>query len=148
MLARIGIKASVETLPASVFFGRVQAGNNPAPLFLTAWSNVMGDAGYTLNNLFHTIDKTTKLGSTNRSGYSDPLTDQQIDAALHEPDPVRRLTFLQNADRRSLEARVLIPLFTAPVLLASKASIQYDVGDSGSSEMTSAMRAHPLTVRQ
>jgi peptide/nickel transport system substrate-binding protein len=143
MLARIGIKASVDTLPASVFFGRVQTGNNPVPLFLTAWSNVMGDGGYTLNNLFHTTDRTTKLGATNRSGYSDPLSDQLIDAALHEPDPARRLTFLQDANRRSLEAHVLIPLFTAPVLLASKAGIGYDVGDSGSSEMTSAMRAHP-----
>ncbi len=143
MLARIGIKASVDTLPASVFFGRVQTGNNPVPLFLTAWSNVMGDGGYTLNNLFHTTNKETKLGATNRSGYADPLTDQQIDAALHEADPVRRLTFLQNANRRSLEAHVLIPLFTAPVLLASKTGIRYDVGDSGSSEMTSAMRAHP-----
>ena len=142
MLARVGIKVSVETLPASVFFGRVQAGNNPAPLFLTAWSNVMGDAGYTLNNLFHSIDRETKLGTTNRSGYSDPVTDQLIDAALHEPDPARRLAFLRDADRRSLEARVLIPLFTAPVLLASKVGIDYSVGDSGSSEMTSAMRTH------
>ncbi|UPG74671.1 hypothetical protein MVG78_19635 (plasmid) [Roseomonas gilardii subsp. gilardii] len=70
-------------------------------------------------------------------------TDRLIDAALHEPDAERRLGFLQAANRRGLEARVLLPLFSAPVVLASKATISYDVGDSGSSEMTSAMRAHP-----
>ena len=144
MLARIGIKASVETMPASVFFSRIKTGSNPAPLFLTAWSNVMGDAGYTLNNLYHSFDREAKMGSTNRSGYSDAETDRLIDAALREPDAARRLELLKSANRRGLEARVLLPLFSAPVVLASKASIRYDVGDSGSSEMTSAMRAHPL----
>ena len=143
MLARIGIKASVEALPAAVFFSRVRTGANPAPLFLTAWSNVMGDAGYTLNNLFHTTDPARKMGATNRSGWSDPALDHDIDAALNEPDPARRLALLRAADRRALDARVLLPLFTAPVVLASRTGIRYDVGDSGSSEMTSAMRAHP-----
>ena len=143
MLARVGIRATVEALPASVFFSRVRTGANPAPLFLTAWSNVMGDAGYTLNNLFHTTDPARKMGATNRSGWSDPTLDSTIDAALNEPDPARRLSLLRDADRRALDARVLLPLITAPVLLASRAGIRYDVGDSGSSEMTSAMRAHP-----
>ncbi|MFC0410354.1 ABC transporter substrate-binding protein [Roseomonas elaeocarpi] len=143
MLARVGIKTGVETLPASVFFSRIRTGANPAPLFLTAWSNVMGDGGYTLNNLFHSFNRDTKMGSTNRSGYSDAETDRLIDAALHEPDAERRLGLLQAGNRRGLEARVLLPLFTAPVVLASRADIRYDVGDSGSSEMTSAMRAHP-----
>jgi peptide/nickel transport system substrate-binding protein len=143
MLARIGIKASVEALPASMFFSKVRTGANPAPLFLSAWSNVMGDAGYTLNNIFHSIDRDRKMGGTNRTDYSDPVTDQEIDAALTEHDPAKRLSLLKSANRRIADARVMLPLFTAPVVLASKASIRYDVGDSGSSEMTSAMRAHP-----
>ena len=143
MLARVGIRATVEAVPASVFFSRVRTGSNPAPLFLGAWSNVMGDAGYTLNNLFHTWDRERKMGGTNRSGWSDAVTDQEIDAALNEHDPVRRLALLRSASARALEARVLLPLVTAPVVLASKAGIRYEVGNSGSSEMTSAMRAHP-----
>lgn len=143
MLARIGIKASVEALPASVFFSKVRTGANPVPLFLSAWSNVMGDAGYTLNNIFHSITPARKMGGTNRTSWSDAVTDQEIDAALTEQDPARRLSLLRSAERRSTNARVLLPLFTAPVVLASKADIAYDVGESGSSEMTSAMRAHP-----
>ena len=143
MLARVGIKAAVEALPASVFFGRVRTGSNPAPLFLSAWSNVIGDAGYTLNNMYRTTDTARKMGSTNRSGISDPALDREIDAALTEHDPARRLALLRSAERRAVESRALLALFTAPVVLASKASIRYDVGDSGSSEMTSAMRAHP-----
>ena len=143
MLARVGIKVSVDALPAAVFFPKVRTGNNPVPLFLSAWSNVMGDAGYTLNNIFHSIDPARKMGGTNRASYSDPVTDSEIDAALTESDPDKRLTLLRSADRRVADARVLLPLFTAPVVLASKSNIAYDVGDSGSSEMTSAMRAHP-----
>ena len=142
MLARIGIKASVEALPAAVFFPKVRTGANPVPLFLSAWSNVMGDAGYTLNNIFHSIDPARKMGGTNRTSYSDALTDQEIDAALTESDPARRLALMKSAGRRIAAARVVLPLFTAPVVLASKAGIAYDVGDSGSSEMTSAMRTH------
>ncbi|HYZ62342.1 MAG TPA: ABC transporter substrate-binding protein [Acetobacteraceae bacterium] len=143
MLARVGIKAGVEAVPAAVFFGRVRTGANAAPIFLGAWSNVIGDAGYTLNNMFHSIDRERKMGSTNRSLMSDPELDREIDAALTEHDPAKRLALLRAAGRRAADARVLLPLFTAPVVLASKASITYDVGDSGSSEMTSAMRAHP-----
>ncbi len=143
MLARVGIKASVEALPAAVFFGKVRTGANPVPLFLAAWSNVMGDAGYTLNNIFHSYDRDRKMGSTNRTAWSAPDTDAAIDAALTEPDPARRLLLLRSAGTEALAARAVLPLFTAPVVLASKASIRYDVGDSGSSEMTSAMRAHP-----
>jgi peptide/nickel transport system substrate-binding protein len=142
MLARVGIKASVEALPASVFFSKVRTGANSAPLFLSAWSNVIGDAGYTLNNMFHSIDRERKMGSTNRSSLSDPELDREIDAALTERDAAKRLETLRSAERRATELRVLLPLFTAPVVLASKAGISYDVGDSGSSEMTSAMRAH------
>jgi peptide/nickel transport system substrate-binding protein len=143
MLARIGIKAAVEALPAAVFFGKVRTGANPVPMFLGAWSNVMGDAGYTLNNIFHSFDRVRKIGSTNRTGWSDPVEDSEIEAALTEHDPARRLVLLRSANTRALQARVALPIFTAPVVLASKASIRYDVGDSGSSEMTSAMRAHP-----
>ena len=143
MLARIGIKASVEALPAAVFFGKVRTGSNPAPMFLGAWSNVMGDAGYTLNNIFHSYDRERKMGSTNRTGWSTPQTDATIDAALTEADAAKRLVLLRSAGQDALAARAVLPLFTAPVVLASKASVRYDVGDSGSSEMTSAMRAHP-----
>lgn len=143
MLARIGIQLQVQAIPANVYFGRVRAGNNPVPLFLGAWSNSQGDAGYTLNNLFHSIDRQTRLGASNRSGWSTPESDAEIEAALTERDPARRTALLRSANRRAIDARVLIPIFSAPVLLASRANVAYEVGESGSSEMTSAMRAHP-----
>ena len=82
------------------------------------------------------------MGSTNRSPLSDPELDRATDAALSEHDAARRLDLLRGAERREVDLHVLLPLFTAPVVLASRAGITYDVGDSGSSEMTSAMRAH------
>jgi len=143
MLARVGIQAAVQAVPANVYFSRVKAGSNPTPLFLGAWSNTQGDAGYVLNNLFHSYDRAKKLGASNRSGWSDAAADREIEAALTEHDPEKRRALLRAAGQRAIEARALIPLFSAPVLLASKDSIRYEVGDSGSSEMTSAMRAHP-----
>jgi len=143
MLARVGVRASVEAIPAAVFFSKVRTGANPVPLFLTAWSNVMGDAGYTLNNIVHSLDRERKMGSTNRSGWSSPATDATIEAALTEQDAAKRLDMLRSAGRDALAAKAVLPLFSAPVILASKATIRYDVGDSGASEMTSAMRAHP-----
>ena len=102
----------------------------------------MGDAGYTLNNIVHRLDRERKMGSTNRTGWSSPATDAMSDAALTERDATKRLDMLRSAGRDALAARAVLPLFSAPVILASRATIRYDVGESGSSEMTSAMRAH------
>ena len=142
LLARIGIRVDVQAIPASVYFGRIRPGNNPSPLFLGAWSNTMGDANYTLAAMFHTRDTERKLGASNRTGWSDAETDRNIEAAIAEPDPAKRVAFLQAAGRRAIDARVAIPLFSAPVLYASRTNITYDSGTAGSSEMTAAMRAH------
>lgn len=142
MLARIGIRVDVQAIPANVYFGRIRPNNNPSPLFLGAWGNTMGDANYTLAAVFHTFDAARKLGASNRSGWSDAETDRFIEAAITEADPAKRVALLQSAGRRAIEARVLIPLLTAPVLYASRDDITYDSGTAGSSEMTSAMRVH------
>jgi peptide/nickel transport system substrate-binding protein len=143
MLARIGIRAAVEAIPANVYFGRVRAGRNPAPLFLGAWGNSRGDMGYTLGAIFHSYSPQGGLGSSNRSGWADPETDREIQAALTEHDKAGRAALLTSAHRRAIEGRSLIPLFTAPVLLASSNRVAYRPGSSGSSELTLAMKAHP-----
>jgi len=142
LLARIGIRVDVQAIPANVYFGRIRPGNNPSPLFLGAWSNTMGDANYTLAAVYHTRDTERKLGASNRAGWSDAETDRDIEAAITEADPAKRVALLQSAGRRAIDARVLIPLFLAPVLYASREGITYDSGTAGSSEMTAAMRAH------
>jgi peptide/nickel transport system substrate-binding protein len=143
MLARIGIRVAVEAIPSNVYFGRVRAGRNPAPLFLGAWGNSRGDMGYTLGAVFHSFSPGGALGASNRSGWSDAEADREIATALTERDAARRATLLTSATRRATEARVLIPLFTAPVLLASNDRVTYVPGHSGSSELTLAVKAHP-----
>lgn len=143
MLARIGIRTAVEAIPSNVYFGRVRAGRNPAPLFLGAWGNSRGDMGYTLGAIYHSYGTQGGLGTSNRSGWSDADADREIRMALVERQPERREALLVSAGRRAVEGRSLIPLFTAPVLLASTDRVSYTPGHSGTSELTLAMKAHP-----
>jgi peptide/nickel transport system substrate-binding protein len=103
MLARIGIRVAVEAIPPNVYFGRVRAGRSPAPLFLGAWGNSRGDMGYTLGANFHSFGTQAGLGSSNRSGWADPETDREIQAALTERDEAKRTALLVSAHRRAIE---------------------------------------------
>lgn len=143
MLARIGIRASVDAVPGSVYFGRVRAGSNPQPLFLGGWANSQGDVLATLVAMYHSYDRGRGMGTANRSGWADEVADENIRAAQIEADAARRVEMEMIAFRRGTENRMFIPLFASPLILASRAGIAYRPGTAGSSELTLAMKARP-----
>jgi peptide/nickel transport system substrate-binding protein len=143
MLARIGIRITPEAVPGTVYFGKVRAGSNPQPLYLGGWTNSQGDVLTTMAAMFHSFDRTRGLGSANRSGWADEVTDRNIREAQLEPDMNKRLAMQMVAMRRTTEGLVYIPLFTSPLILASRKGIVYRPGTAGSSELTLAMKAHP-----
>lgn len=132
-----------EAVPATVYFGHTRAGGNAQPLFLGGWSNTRGDVLSTLVAMFHSYSRSGGLGSSNRSGWADPAADEAIRGAQVETDTARRIALESDALRRGTESRMYIPLFTSPLILASRAGIAYRPGTAGSSEMTLAMKAWP-----
>jgi peptide/nickel transport system substrate-binding protein len=138
MLSRIGIQASVEVTPASVYFSKLHTPGNPLPLFLLGWGNPTGDATVTLTSAVHSYDREHLLGSNNRSGFADPEVDRLIDASLVELDDAKRVAAMTEAMRLATDRYAVIPLVQPMAIWASRAAIDYLATDD---ERTLAMRA-------
>ncbi|MEM9224546.1 MAG: ABC transporter substrate-binding protein [Pseudomonadota bacterium] len=108
MLNRIGIEASVETLPRSVFFSRASRGGpDETPefsLILAGWGAGSGEASSPLRSLIRTG------GASNRGRHSNPEIDAVIDEALATVDDEKRQALLAKATEMAIEDSAIIPV--------------------------------------
>jgi peptide/nickel transport system substrate-binding protein len=89
MLNRIGIEATIETMPPSMFFSRASTGADGQPefsIFLAGWGAASGENSSPLKGLLATFDKDTGLGGSNRGRYSSKAFDDALDQALKTID--------------------------------------------------------------
>ena len=101
MFSRIGIKATVETMPKAVYFKRASSGGpNKSPEFsfmVLGWGAGSGEASSPLRALLHTYDKSTGMGRANRGRHSDSKVDSLIQKALATVDSDARGKLLAEA---------------------------------------------------
>lgn len=141
MLARAGILASVEVMPANVYFARLRTPGNELPLFLLGWGDITGDATATLVPVVHSYDREKRMGVNNRSGFADADLDGLIEAAVVELDNAKRVALLEQAMRLATDRYAVIPLYQPMSIFASRAGLVYRAGLGD--EKTLAMRASP-----
>jgi peptide/nickel transport system substrate-binding protein len=97
MFTRVGIDASIETLPPGPFFSRASAGANGLPEFsfiLVGWGSGTGEVSSPLKSLVQTFDKDKGWGPGNRGRYSNPELDKVIEEALATVDDPKRAALL------------------------------------------------------
>jgi peptide/nickel transport system substrate-binding protein len=105
MLARVGIQAKVETMPASVYFAKARAGE--FSFALLGWGSFSGDLA--LRALVATPDANKGYGAWNWGHYSNP----EVDALL-----VQDFATLDNSKREALaRAAATLALKDVPVIL-------------------------------
>jgi peptide/nickel transport system substrate-binding protein len=113
MLTRIGIDASVETLPPAVFFRRASSGgadNTPEFSFiLVGWGSGTGEASSPLRSLLYTVNKEKGTGAANRGRYSNLEVDKLVDAALVSVDDEKRADLLAKATEVAIGDLGIIP---------------------------------------
>ncbi|MCB9946261.1 MAG: ABC transporter substrate-binding protein [Rhodospirillaceae bacterium] len=111
MLARVGIDASVETMPRSVYFGRATGGENGSEfsLMLVGWGSDTGEASSPLRALLATKNPELGWGSTNRGGYSSAEMDAALTEAMQTVDDTRRAELLARACEIAMGDVGLIP---------------------------------------
>lgn len=113
MFARIGIEASVETLPPAPFFSRASSGNNGNPEFsfiLVGWSAGTGEPSDSLRTLLGTFDREKGTGAANRGRYSNPQFDAILANALRTVDDKKRAALLAEATDLAMNDVGLIPI--------------------------------------
>ncbi|MBS0323122.1 MAG: ABC transporter substrate-binding protein [Proteobacteria bacterium] len=119
--SRIGIKTRVETLPLSVYFGRLR--NADFSIGLLGWGSLAGDVA--AKTLVGTPDPAIGWGSWNWGRYSNPRVDGLIRDALATTDPSRRRRLAQAADTAALEDLAMIPLHHEIATWAMRRNLRY-----------------------
>lgn len=121
MWQRIGVRATIETMPHTVFSRR--RAQLELPAFLADWSG-RGVLIHTLASLMHTRDGG--FGAANRVRYSNPELDALIKAAIGDFDPERGKATLLRAARLARDDAGLVPvLFTVNTWAARRGSVNY-----------------------
>lgn len=137
MLSRIGIRTSVEAMPMSVYFGQL---SNPAgsafSMAMMGLSQGNGEAT-SLNVSFHTMDRAAGRGGFNFGRFSNPEVDRLVVTALSTMDRTEREQRMQDAIRRVMAERPVIPIHDQMVVTASRASLVF----------TTALNEHTLAMR-
>ena len=136
MLAAIGIDAQVETMPKSVYFTRMRAGE--FPMFMLGWGNAQGNSGSMLRSVLVTKDDEAGFGSWN-GGFSDLEADAQLKAAEQIMDTATRDEELAKASRMYMDAYAIIPLHAQNVVMGLRNGLGYTTMPD------EAFRAHMLT---
>ena len=113
MLNRVGIEASVETLPPSVFFTRASTGApDKGPEFsfiLVGWGAGTGEASSPLKSLIASFDREKGTGPSNRGRYSNKEVDKLIGDAVVTIDDKKRQDLLARATELAMEDVAIIP---------------------------------------
>ena len=138
MLTRIGIEATAETEPQTVFMSRMTAFN--ASLLLNGWGSY-GDNLIVLRQAVHSVDPARGYGGFNRGRYANAEVDRLIETAAATFDDGRREALQRQAMETAMRDGALIPLYTAAWIWAARRGIAFTPGfDEG----TIAMRATPV----
>jgi len=121
MLARIGIQTKVETMPASVYFGKARAGE--FAFALLGWGSFSGDLA--LRALLATPDAAKGYGTWNWGHYSNPKVDVLLEQGFATLDEEKREAMAREAATLALKDVPLILLHHQLASWAMKKGIAY-----------------------
>ncbi len=108
-LAKVGIQATLDVKPKSIFFPEVNQGK--LQFYLIGWFDGTFDMGRTYAKLAHTRDKERGFGELNGAAYSDPDIDKLIESANVMVDAAQREKALQDLNKMAMVDKITwIPL--------------------------------------
>ena len=107
MWTKLGLKAEVEAIPGSVFFGR--ASKQDFSAFAAQYGSE--EAGSGIRALIMTPDPAIGAGTANRTRYSNSKVDALAREALMQMDETKRSAWLEKAIEVAIEDQAFIPVF-------------------------------------
>ncbi len=130
MLARIGVKVDVQTMPASQLFSRGSRLEFSA--ILSGWVG-NGEPSSTLVSLMATFDPAKGMGASNRGRWSNAEYDMALQTALRTMDEPKRLALYGRAAEIAIAEMGMIPVYFTINTWATRRDLTYEArGDETS----------------
>lgn len=123
MLARVGIKAEVQTMPATMLFTR--GSKLEFSMMLSGWVGT-GEASSPLTALMATYDPKTGMGPSNRGRWSNPAFDATLGDALRTFDEAKRNALYARAAEIAVGDMGVIPVYFTVNTWATRKGLTYD----------------------
>ena len=123
MLARIGLKVSVDAMTSSQFFAKRT--KRDFGFWLAGWISDTGDMSAQLKPLAATPDRDKGWGTTNPGGYSNREVDALLEKALGTIDDTKRAALLAQASRIAMADYGVLPLHFEMTTWAMRKELAY-----------------------
>lgn len=123
-LSRIGVKATVDAMPSSVYFPKRAKREFSASL--GGWPAETGEASALFSLWVASTNRDTGIGTSNYGGYSDPNFDKVFLEAFQTVDDTKRKELLEESTRLALDGVPLIPLHFESTIWAYKKGLNYE----------------------
>jgi peptide/nickel transport system substrate-binding protein len=121
MLAKVGVRVKLSTLPRAQFFQQVDQLNVTTHLY--GWGGAAIDPGFTLTPVLHGRDAKGR-GDYNSGRFRDDELDRLIEASEVEIDPARRRGLMLEAFRKVRDNVYTIPLHRQMIPWAVRANVK------------------------
>ena len=122
MLAKIGVKVNLVTMPRANYFPKLE--KHDTSFYMLGWGGAITDPQTTLDPVLHSPpNATSKKGLYNYGRYSNPKMDQAINAAAIETDPEKRKQFVRQALSEHRQQVHHIPLHRQFIPWAARANV-------------------------
>jgi peptide/nickel transport system substrate-binding protein len=121
MLARVGVRARVETMPMNVYLPR--GFKHEFAVAMLGWGSFSGDLA--LRALVATADADKGFGAFNWSGYSNPKIDALLERSFATVDEKAREEIAREAMRIAMRDCAVIVLHHQMATWAMKTSLRY-----------------------
>ncbi len=121
MLARVGIKVSLNAQTKAKFFAKILAPKYDTDFYLLGWTPATYDAHNALYTLFGT--RNGERGEVNVGGYSNPDLDKLIDMIGVESDEQKRNDMIDQAAKIIQDDVASIPLHQQVIVWATKKNV-------------------------
>lgn len=128
ILSAGGIPTDVQTLPASVYFGRASTGGPDGgpefAMFMVGFGAANGVADAALSALAMTYDKEAGTGANNRARYSNAEVDRLSAEATAEIDETKRQEMLTEATTIAIEDGAIVPIHFLSAVWAARKGLE------------------------
>jgi peptide/nickel transport system substrate-binding protein len=141
MLARVGIKTEVQTMPAAMLFSR--GSRLEFSMMLSGWVGT-GEASSPFTALMATYDPKSGLGPSNRGRWSNPDFDQVLGQALRTMDEDKRNVLYGRAAEIAVADMGVIPVYFTVNTWGSRKGVVYD---ARADEVSLAMGLRPAALK-